>query len=80
MTTIQKYSFEILTLKGEWRAVSGRAWNLIDDETGSSVFAASQNGRPYVSYGIEAARDSLNYFGKIAGHNRVRIANGKGDA
>ncbi len=75
-TDTKKYTFEILTLNGKWRRISGRSLNSIDDETGSSVFAASGNGRPYVCYGIEAAKDSLNYFGKIAGHHRVRIANG----
>ena len=80
MTTrqdVKKYTFEILTVKGEWRPISGRSGNSIDGETGCSVFAASENGQPYACYGIEAANGALDYFGKIAGHYRVRIANGK---
>jgi len=76
-TDTKPYTFEILTLNGEWRGISGRSLNSIDDETGSSVFAASENGRLYVCFGIEAAKGSLDYFGKIAGHHRVRIANGE---
>jgi hypothetical protein len=80
MTTrqdVKKYTFEILTVNGEWRPISGRSGNSIDIETGCSVFAASENGRPHACYGIEAANGALDHFGKIAGHHRVRIANGK---
>lgn len=71
---MKKYTFEVITITGEWKPVFCRSGNSIDPETGSSVIACSPSGRPFECYGEEAAQDSLAYFSRFAGLGKVRIA------
>lgn len=70
---MKKFTFEILTLAGEWKPVFCRSGNSIDPETGCSVIAC-QNAKPYAAYGVKTAKKDQEYFARFAGADRIRIA------
>ena len=70
----RKYTFEVLTLAGEWEPLFCRSLNSTDPETGSSLIAC-KTAKPYACYGQTGAAENLAYFARHGGADRVRIAN-----
>jgi hypothetical protein len=69
---MKKFTFEILTLAGDWKPVFCRSMNSTDPETGCSIIAC-RDAKPYATYGTDAAKADQDYFSRFAGADRIRI-------